>query len=97
LSPYWFDEQAGDAYTACMQYTLRNIPPTLDEILRARAREQGKSLNDVAIEVLLVGLGLAGKPMKRRDLSDIAGSWAADPETDQALQDQRRIDPDLWR
>lgn len=89
--------QAGDAYTACMQYTLRNIPPYLDEALRERAREKGKSLNEVAIEILREGLGLAGEPVRRRDLSDIAGTWVADPEIDEALQDQRRIDPDLWK
>jgi plasmid stability protein len=80
-----------------MQYTLRNIPPLLDQALRSRAREEGKSLNEVAIELLLVGAGLMGEPIKRRDLSDIAGTWAADPEIDEALEDQRRIDPELWR
>jgi plasmid stability protein len=80
-----------------MQYTLRNIPPYLDEALRTRAREEGKSLNEVALETLLSGMGLAGEPIKRRDLSDIAGTWVDDPETDTALEDQRRIDPDLWR
>jgi hypothetical protein len=80
-----------------MQYTLRNVPPLLDEALRERARERGKSLNEVALETLLTGLGLVNEPTKRRDLSDIAGSWAADPETDAAFEDQRRIDPDLWR
>jgi len=80
-----------------MQYTLRNIPPNLDEVLRARAREEGKSLNEVALETLLAGLGLAGEPVKRRDLSDIAGTWVEDPEIVKAFEDQRRIDPDLWR
>jgi len=78
-----------------MQYTLRNIPPNLDEVLRARAREEGKSLNEVALETLLAGLGLAGEPVKRRDLSDIAGTWIEDPEIAKAFEDQRRID--LWR
>ena len=35
-----------------MQYTIRNIPDPLDAALRRSAREQGKSLNDVAIEAL---------------------------------------------
>jgi plasmid stability protein len=74
-----------------MQYTLRNIPPQLDEALRTRAREQGKSLNEIALETLLAGVGLSGAPIKRRDLSDIAGTWVEDPEIDAALQDQRRI------
>lgn len=80
-----------------MQYTLRQIPDHLDQALRQRARHQGKSLNEVAIEALLSGLGLAGKPVKRRDLGDVAGTWINDPEIDEALADQRRIEPDLWR
>jgi hypothetical protein len=35
-----------------MQYTIRNVPDTLDEALRRVARERGKSLNEVAIEAL---------------------------------------------
>ena len=80
-----------------MQYTLRNVPPLLDEALRARAREEGKSLNEVTIEVLRTGLGLKGVPVKHRDLSDVVGTWVADPELEEALEDQRRIDPELWR
>jgi hypothetical protein len=80
-----------------MQYTLRNVPPLLDEALRKRARDQGKSLNEVALEALQSGVGLTGEPVKRRDLGDISGSWIDDPEIDEALADQRRIDPDLWR
>lgn len=80
-----------------MQYTLRNVPSHLDEALRRRAQDQGKSLNDVALEALLNGLGLSGKPVKRRDLGDVAGTWVDDPEFDAALSEQRRIDPDLWR
>jgi hypothetical protein len=39
-----------------------------------------------------------GKPLpKRRDLSDLAGTWVEDPEFDAALEDQRRIDWELWR
>jgi plasmid stability protein len=80
-----------------MQYTLRNVPSHLDKALRRRAQDQGKSLNDVAVEALLNGLGLSGKPVKHRDLGDIAGTWVDDPEIDEALAEQRRIDPGLWR
>lgn len=80
-----------------MQYTIRNIPPYLDEALRERAREEGKSLNEVTLEVLLKGLALTGEPIRYRDLSDIAGTWKGEPEMDEALRDQRRIDPELWR
>jgi len=80
-----------------MQYTLRDIPPTLDSELRRRAKEEGKSLNAVAVEALLRGAGLSGTPIRQRDLSDIAGTWQEDPEFDQAIADQDRVDEHLWR
>lgn len=43
------------AYNLCMQYTIRNVPDLLDAMLRRSAREQGKSLNEVAIEALVRG------------------------------------------
>ncbi len=80
-----------------MQYTIRNVPNDLDQTLRQRAFQQHKSLNQVAIETLRIGSGLAGESAKQRDLDDIVGTWASDPEIDQALADQRRIDPEIWR
>jgi hypothetical protein len=81
----------------CMQYTVRNVPDFLDEVLRRSAREQGKSLNEVALEALARGAGLSEHRLRRRDLSDIAGSWRKDPAFDAALAAQDVIDAELWR
>ncbi len=80
-----------------MQYTIRNIPAHLDRALRERAARDGKSLNEVATEALARGLDVDGQVVRRRDLGAIAGSWVRDREVDRALDEQRRIDPDLWR
>jgi len=80
-----------------MQYTVRNIPKTVDDELRRRAREEGKSLNEVTVEAMVRGVGHAAEPVRFRDLSDIAGTWQEDPEFDAAIADQDTIDPDLWR
>jgi hypothetical protein len=80
-----------------MQYTIRRIPKAVDNAVRERARVTGKSLNEAAVDALADGAGLKGKPRKRRDLADIAGTWKADKTFEQALADQDRIDKDLWR
>jgi plasmid stability protein len=80
-----------------MQYTIRNIPAHVDRALRERSEREGKSLNEVATDALARGLDLEGQPVRRRDLRAIAGSWVSDREVDRALDEQRRIDPDLWR
>src|ERR1700677_440282 len=80
------------AYNKCMQYTIRNVPDTLDEALRRVARERGKSLNDVAIEALARGAGITGERRRQRDLGDIAGTWRKDPAFDSAVAAQDTID-----
>ena len=80
-----------------MQYTLRKVPHSLDAALRRRAREQGKSLNEVAIEALARGAGLSGELRRQRDLRDIAGTWQSDRAFDRALAAQDTIDSELWQ
>lgn len=80
-----------------MQYTLRDIPPVLDSELRRRAKDEGKSLNAVAVEALIRGAGLGETALRLRDLSDIAGTWQEDREFDQAIAEQDQIDEHLWR
>ena len=80
-----------------MQYTLRNVPQDLDDALRERARREGRSLNDVALEALRRDMGLLGERSRKRDLSSFAGTWVEDPAVEEALSDQRRIDENLWR
>jgi plasmid stability protein len=80
-----------------MQYTIRNVPDTLDTALRRRAREQGKSLNQVAVEALARGAGVSGHRGRQRDLRDVAGTWRNDRAFDRALVAQDAIDEELWR
>ncbi len=80
-----------------MQYTIRGIPPALDAALRERARIAGQSLNETALDALAEGAGLTGAPKKRRDLSDVAGTWKADKAFDAALEAQDQVDEDLWK
>ena len=79
-----------------MQYTLRNIPPELDSLLRSRAKEEDKSLNQVTIEALMQAFGLGRRKTPQRDIRFLVGSWDNDPEVEKALEEQRRIDPELW-
>jgi hypothetical protein len=83
--------------TPAIQYTLRQIPPALDEALRRKSRQDGKSINQTAIEVLHTGLALNGDSILHRDLDFMVGSWVEDPSFDEAIRSQDRVDPKLWR
>jgi len=80
-----------------MQYTIRDIPDNLDKALRQAARQQGKSLNEVAIETLARGAGITGKRGRQRDLADITNTWRKDSAFDSALAAQDAIDEEMWR
>jgi len=80
-----------------MQYTIRNVPDTLDRALRRIARERGKSLNEIALEALARGAGVSGKRERQRDLGDVAGTWHKYPAFDRALAAQDAIDEEMWR
>ncbi len=77
-----------------MHLQIQNIPRQVDEALRARAKAEGKTLDQVALEAIESGLGLNGAASKKRDLNDVAGTWVDDPAFDQARQSHERIDPD---
>ena len=80
-----------------IQYTIRGIPAHLDETLRRRATESGRSLNSVAIEALQRGLGLEGGPVLHHDLDFLIGTWEEDPEFDRVMEEFERIDEEHWR
>lgn len=77
------------------QYTIRNVPDSVDRVLRQRARESGKPFNRVAVEALIAA---TGGEVAKRNLGGIAGSMS-ESEADaleREIAQQRRIDADLW-
>jgi hypothetical protein len=80
---------------AFMEITLY-IPADVEDALRARAEEEHKSLDCVALDAVKKGLGVP-MPQQHRDLSDLAGRRTMDAATLAALQEQRQVDPDLWK
>lgn len=79
------------------QYTIRNIPADVDRVLRRRAKELGKSFNQVALEALAAGAAVSLRP--KRDFSEVKGSLSRKQaeELEEEIRLQRQVDPDLWR
>jgi plasmid stability protein len=83
-----------------MEITLQNIPLPLEQALMIRASTEGKSVDRVALEVLQTSLGVveeAKEPTIKRDLSFLWADGPLEPEVIQALEEQRQIDPELWK
>ncbi len=79
-----------------IQYTVRSVPPQIDQIIRRRAQKEGRSLNDVLIQCLATATGADGEQPAFHDLDWLAGTWHSDPKCDKALADQRMIDAEAW-
>jgi hypothetical protein len=81
-----------------VQYTVRDVPPTVDAALRRRARREGKSLNRLLRDALVREAGLGGADeVVHHDLDRLAGLWEPDPAFDAAITAQDAVDEDLWR
>ncbi|HSL84079.1 MAG TPA: hypothetical protein VLF66_15005 [Thermoanaerobaculia bacterium] len=81
--------------------TLRNLPPHLERKVEEKSRELGLSLNKTVARLLEDCLLPSARPLggrRYRDLDHLAGSWRPDEadEFDRGLEEQRRIDPELW-
>jgi hypothetical protein len=83
-------------YMKSMQYTIRQIPSQVDDALRKKARTEGRSLNEIAVEAITMGAGLAETPIAFHDLDSLIGTWKADPEFDEIIRAQDQVDPHLW-
>ena len=79
-----------------MQYTIRNVPRELDRAMKARAKQLGKSVNQLALEALARALGV---PIRRRNLRSMPGAWSEREakDFDRFLRDHRKVDEELWR
>jgi hypothetical protein len=77
-----------------IHYTVRGIPSEVDLVLRKRAAEAKKSLNQVIVDELT--RATVGAP-RRADFSDMVGRLTPDPEFDEILASQRQIDWDNWK
>jgi hypothetical protein len=80
-----------------VQYTVLGVPSEVDDALRQKAQRENRSLNEVLVEAIRSGAGLGGEARVYTDLDHLIGKWGNDPELDRALEEQRQIDPELWR
>jgi plasmid stability protein len=80
------------------QLTLRGIPDALNRAIRERAQREKKSINRTVTDILAEALGVEAGSAKKRDLSDLAGSWseAEVREFEAALAPFEQIDESEW-
>lgn len=82
-----------------LQYTIRNIPPAVDKVIRNRVKREGKSFNTAVVEALMLQtLGSTDPKKASQDVFDrLHGANTLDDDFDAAIADQSQVDDSLWR
>ena len=83
---------------ANIQYTIRNIPPEVDRVIRKRASRTGKSFNQTVVDLLT--LQTFGSATIKNEASFEwlfgKGKDLLDESFDAAISDLSKIDKKLW-
>jgi hypothetical protein len=82
--------------------TIRGVDPEVAEKLKSSAAKQGKSINQVALEMIKEGLGLKKARRFSREYDDmdhLFGRWTEKEfeEIHTKIERERRVDQELWK
>lgn len=82
--------------------TIRGIDPEVADKLKTVAAEQGKSINQLTLEIVKEGLGLQKKRKFSReynDLDHLFGRWSEEDfiAIHGRIQQERQVDEELWK
>jgi len=79
-----------------IQYTIRNIPAPVDQVIRKRQQQTGKSFNQTVVDLLSLQTFGTETPPKQDDFSWLFGKGKLDAAFDEAIADMSRVDEKLW-
>lgn len=83
------------------QITLRGLDPEMEREIRRMAREGGKSLNRVILDMIYQYTGFRKKEKRSpaESLRKLAGGWSKKDavEFQEAIKSSEQIDEGMWR
>ena len=82
--------------------TIRGVEPEVAEKLKITATKQGKSINQLTLEIIKESLGFKKKKkytLEYDDLDDLFGKWSDEEfkEIHDKIHHARQLDPELWK
>jgi hypothetical protein len=80
-----------------IQYTIRNIPPAVDRVIRKRSKQSSKSFNQTVVDLLTLQTFGTTKPPADDNFDWLFGANTLDEPFDEAIKDLSRIDEKLWQ
>ena len=82
---------------ANLQYTIRNIPPTLDKVIRKKAQQTGKSFNQTVLDILLLQTFGTTTPKTDTSFSWLYNKNTIDDSFDETINNLSQVDETLWK
>lgn len=79
-----------------IQYTIRNIPKPVDQVIRKRAKASGKSFNQTVVDLLIAEVGVT-VDQQDSSFSWLKGSMQLDSSYHDAITEQSQIEEDMWK
>ena len=81
--------------------TVRNLPPKVAKAIREKAKKERLSTNKAVIKLLeeATGASRASGRVLQHDLDRFFGTWTKKEADafDEALREQRQIEPEMWK
>lgn len=83
------------------QITIRGMDPEIEREIREKAAKNGKSLNNVILEMISREIGIKGKRKNphAESLSKLAGGWSRKDADEfiKSIKSCEQIDEDMWK
>jgi plasmid stability protein len=80
-----------------IQYTIRNIPSAVDQVIRKRAQQTGKSFNQTVVDLLVQQTFGSEKVPPEDNFDWLFGVNTLDDSFDEAIAEMSKPDPRLWQ
>ena len=92
-----FVYKAYNVYMNKIQYTIRNIPPAVDKVIKKRSKQSGKSFNQTVVDLLSLQTFGTTKVPTDNNFDWLFGANTLDESFDEAIKDLSQIDEKLWQ
>ena len=80
-----------------IQYTIRNIPPKVDQVIKKRAKRSGKSFNQTVVDLLTLQTFGTAKPPQDDNFDWLYNQNTLDKSFDEAIKELSQVDKKLWQ
>jgi hypothetical protein len=80
-----------------IQYTIRNIPPAVDNVIRKRSKQSGKSFNQTVVDLLSLQTFGTTTPSSDENFDWLYNKNTLDKSFDEAVENLSQVDEKLWQ